>query len=71
MRRVSLTLIAFVIVIVVLLGARYQWQRAHRTPRAPVSATQRDSVRRDTTAEETQPADTMCLASRIGLPCGI
>ena len=68
MRRTSLTLIAFVIVIVVLIGVRYQWQRAHRTPRAPVTAVQRDSLYRDSTAEQNAP-DTMCFASRLGLPC--
>ena len=69
MRRFSLTLIFFVVVIVALLGARYQWERTHRAGRTAVSAAQRDSLRRDSSANERDPADTMCLASRLGFPC--
>jgi hypothetical protein len=68
MRRVSLTLIAFVVVVVVLLGARYQWARAHR-PRTAETTAQRDSLRRDTTRTSAEPADTMCMAHRLGFPC--
>lgn len=68
MRRFSLTLILFVVVIVALLGARYQWARTHRTDRAAVSTAQRDSLRRDSSANVRDP-DTLCLASRLGFPC--
>ena len=68
MRRVSLTLLGFVLVLVVLVGMRYQWAKTHRPARA-VSTSQRDSLHRDTTANGSEPADTMCLASRIGFPC--
>lgn len=69
-RRVSLTLIAFIMMIVVLIGARYQWARSHRTGSLGVNVSQRDSLRRDSIANgEAEPADTMCFASRLGFPC--
>jgi len=68
-RRVSLTLVALVLVLVVLVGVRYQWSRSHRPVRA-VSTSQWDSLHRDSTANSgNEPADTLCLASRIGFPC--
>ena len=69
MRRVSLTLMAFILVLVVLVGARYQWARSHRPVKSEVSASQRDTLHRDTANGGSEPADTMCLASRIGFPC--
>lgn len=66
-RRVSLTLIAFLVVIVMLIGARFQWARSHRSTRTAMTATQRDSLR-DSSARESEP-DTACFASRLGLPC--
>ena len=68
-RRVTRSLIALVTAVALLLGARYQWARAHRTGRMAVSTAQRDSLRRDSTADEREPADTTCFASRLGLPC--
>ena len=67
MRRASLTLIALVVVLVVLLGARYQWARTHR-PRTALTTAQQDSLRRDSTRTNAEP-DTMCMAHRLGFPC--
>ena len=67
MRRVSITLLALLIVLVVLVGLRYQWTRSHRANRSTVTMSQRDSLHRDSTANE--PADTTCFASRLGFPC--
>ena len=70
MRRVSLTLLAFVLVLVMLVGARYQWARSHRLHRRAITTARQDSLRRDSaTSGVNEPADTMCLASRIGFPC--
>ena len=70
MRRVSLTLIAFVLVLVMLVGARYQWAKSHRLDRRAITTARQDSLGRDSvTSRVTEPADTMCLASRIGFPC--
>jgi hypothetical protein len=68
MRRVSLTLIAFIVVIVLLLGARYQWAKAHRPRPTAANPAQQDSIRRDST-QPAEPADTMCMAHRLGFPC--
>ncbi|HET9634454.1 MAG TPA: hypothetical protein VFP26_00870 [Gemmatimonadaceae bacterium] len=68
-RRALLSLIAFVVVIVVLIGARYQWARAHRSVRTAATTSQQDSVRRDSLANERDPGDTLCFASKLGLPC--
>lgn len=67
-RRALLSLIAFVVVIVVLIGARYQWGRTHRSVRMATTS-QQDSLRRDSLANQRNPADTMCFASKLGLPC--
>ena len=66
-RRISMNLIALLIVLIALLGVRYQWARAHRSPAVAVNA-QQDSLHRDSTTVA-EPADTMCFAHRLGFPC--
>jgi len=68
--RITRSLIAFIIVIVVLIGARFQWARAHRSRNIATTTAQQDSLRRDSTASRDREApDTMCFAHRLGMPC--
>ena len=67
--RITLSVIAFVVVLVLLIGARYQWVRAHRSARMALTASQQDSLRRDSATNERDPGDTLCFASKLGLPC--
>jgi uncharacterized protein YpmS len=65
-RRFSLALIAVLVVLTVFVSTRYLSPRNQAARR--VAAAQRDSLARLDSAYR-QEADTMCLASRIGLPC--
>lgn len=69
-RRLSLTLLAFLLIVAVVS----QQYLSHRTrARRDASAgTRRDSLGRldsASRADSVQAADTLCFASRIGLPC--
>ena len=70
-RRPSLILLAVLVVSVVLLGIRYQSARIERARTVASTNTHRDSLGgRDSARDDSrQAADTMCFASRIGLPC--
>jgi hypothetical protein len=71
-RRLSLALLAILVVLALVVSTRYLSAR-HQAARRVASAgaprdtlAERDSVAR---AEARQSGDTMCFASRIGLPC--
>ena len=69
-RRLLLALLTAVVVFAILLGPRYL-QLGTRGERAASTGSQRDSLA-DTvsaTRASSQEQDTMCLASRIALPC--
>jgi hypothetical protein len=71
-RRLSLVLVGVVVVLAAVLSATYLSLRSRRTERIASTGPARDSLARlDSAArvEARQQADTMCFASRIGLPC--
>lgn len=71
-RRFSLALLAVFVVIAVIASSRYASLRNQASRRVTLAGEPRDSLARlDSAAQaDSRPdADTMCLASRIGLPC--
>jgi predicted metal-binding membrane protein len=71
-RRLSLVLVAVLVVLAVLASTRHLWLRPRGADRIASTGPARDSLARlDSAAREDarQEADTMCFASRIGLPC--
>jgi hypothetical protein len=70
-RRISLLLLAAIVLLAVIAYARRMSlrphsQRGHITVQAQDSLAQQDSAAR---ADARRDADTMCIASRFGLPC--
>jgi hypothetical protein len=71
-RRSSLVLLAVFVVIAIVASARYVSLRKQGARRISSAGEPRDSVTRLDSAAQAdarQYTDTMCLASRIGLPC--
>jgi hypothetical protein len=71
-RRLSLALLAFLVVFAVFVSTRYRSRGTRATPRVSTTGVLRDtSAALDSTAEANarQADDTMCFASRIGFPC--
>jgi hypothetical protein len=71
-RRLSLALLAALVILVVVVSTRYRSYRSQSGRRVASAGAPRDSVARSDSAAEAdarQSADTMCLASRIFLPC--
>ena len=71
-RRSSLVLLALLVVLAIAASARYVTLRNQATRKMASAGAPRDSVARldsAARAEARQDIDTMCVASRIGLPC--
>jgi hypothetical protein len=71
-RRLSLVLVAVLVVLAVVVSARYLSLRTRSADRIASTGPARDSLARldsAARADARQEADTMCFASRIGLPC--
>jgi hypothetical protein len=71
-RRSTLALVAVLVVIAIVASTRYVSLRNQAARTITAAGEPRDSVaRRDSAAraDARQDADTMCFASRIGLPC--
>jgi hypothetical protein len=71
-RRFSLALLAVLVVLAVLVSTRYFSPRNRGAHRVASTGISRDSLARldsAARAESREDADTMCFASRIGLPC--
>ena len=71
-RRLSLALLAVLAVLAVVLSTRYLSPRNQATRRVSAAGVPRDSLARldsAARADSRENIDTMCLASRIGLPC--
>jgi len=70
-RRSTLALVAVLVVIAIVVSTRYVSLR-NQAARRTTAGEPRDSVARLGSASRAyarQDADTMCFASRIGLPC--
>jgi len=67
-RRLSLALLAVFVVLAVFVSTQYLSSRSRAVRRTPSG---NDTLSRDSAARAAarQEADTMCFASRIGLPC--
>jgi hypothetical protein len=65
-RRLSLALLAVLVILVVVVSTRYRSYRNQSGRRVASAGAPRDSAAE---ADARQSADTMCLASRIFLPC--
>ena len=71
-RRLSLVLVAILVVLAVVASYEYLSPRNRAADRIASTGPERDSLARldsAARADARQEADTMCLASRIGLPC--
>lgn len=70
-RRLSLILLGILVVLAVLVSTRYQSLGREGSRRVASSTTPRDSLATadSAAADARQEADTMCFASRFGLPC--
>jgi hypothetical protein len=71
-RRLSLALLTVLVVLAVVVSTRYLSPRNQAARRVAQAGASRDTLaERDSAAraEARQSADTMCFASRIGLPC--
>ena len=71
-RRLSLALLAVVVIFAVFLSSRYRSRGTRATHRVSTTGVLRDSsAALDSVAEANarQADDTMCFASRIGFPC--
>ena len=71
-RRLSLVLVATLVVLAVVALYHYMSPRNRVADRIASTAPERDSLARldsAARADARQEADTMCFASRIGLPC--
>jgi hypothetical protein len=71
-RRLSLALLIVLVVLAVVVSTRYLSQRNQATRRVAQAGAPRDTLAEQDSvarAEARQSADTMCFASRIGLPC--
>ena len=71
-RRFSLALLAVLIVLAVVVSNRYLLPRIRGSQKVASTGASRDSLARldsAARAEARAEADTMCFASRIGLPC--
>ena len=71
-RRISLALLAVVVVIAIIVSTRYLLLRNQAGRRIATAGQPRDSAARLDSAAQADArleTDTMCLASRIGLPC--
>jgi hypothetical protein len=71
-RRFSLALLAVLMVLAVVVTNHYLSARARGSQRVATNGASRDSLARldsAARAEARADADTMCFASRIGLPC--
>jgi uncharacterized protein YpmS len=71
-RRLTLALLAVIVVLAVVVSTRYLSPRNRGTHQVASTSASRDSLARldsAARAEARQEADTMCFASRIGIPC--
>ena len=71
-RRLSLALVAILVVLAVVTSYHYLSLRNRAGDKIVSTGSQRDSLGRldsAARADARQEADTMCFASRIGLPC--
>ena len=71
-RRLSLVLVAILVVLAVVASYQYLLRRNRAPDRIASTGPERDSLARldsAARADARQEADTMCFASRIGLPC--
>jgi hypothetical protein len=71
-RRLSMVLVAVVVVLAAVVSATYLSHKTRRAERIASTGPARDSLARldsAARADARQEADTMCFASRIGLPC--
>lgn len=71
-RRLSLALLAVLVILAAVMSVRHLSPRARAPRKVAASGAPRDTLaRRDSTASGgyRENADTMCFASRIGLPC--
>ena len=71
-RRLSLTLLAVLVMLAIAVPWGYRSLRSHGVRRVASTGAPRDSLTRlDGTAraDSQRAADTVCFASRIGLPC--
>jgi hypothetical protein len=70
-RRLSLVLVAVAVVLAVLVSAHYLSLRTRTAHRLASTRPAHDSLARlDSAARaDARQADTLCFASRIGLPC--
>ena len=71
-RRLSLVLVAVLVVLAVVVSAHYLSLRTRSADRIASTGPTHDSLARldsAARADARQEADTMCFASRIGLPC--
>ena len=71
-RRLSLILVAVLVILMVVASTLYLSLRSRGAGRIASTGPARDSLARldsAARADARQEADTMCFASRIGLPC--
>ncbi len=71
-RRSSLALLALLVILAIVASTRYVSLRNQAARKIASASQPRDSLARldsAARAEARQDIDTMCLASRIGLPC--
>jgi len=71
-RRLSLALLTVLVVLAVVVSLRYLSSRHQAARRVAQAGAPRDTLAEQDSAaraEARQSADTMCFASRIGLPC--
>jgi len=71
-RRLSLALLAVLVVLAVVVSTRYLSPRNRVTRRVTPAGVSRDSLARLDSAAQAdarEAIDTMCFASRFGLPC--
>jgi hypothetical protein len=71
-RRLSLALLAVLVVLAVVVSSRYLSSRNQAARRIASTSSPRDTLAEQDSAaraEARRSADTMCFASRIGLPC--
>jgi hypothetical protein len=71
-RRLSLALLAVLVVLAAVVSVRHLSSRTSRQREVASAGTSRDSLARldsASRADSREPADTMCFASRLFLPC--
>jgi hypothetical protein len=71
-RRPSLVVLAVLVILAIVASTRYVSLRSRAAPRITSAGEPRDSVARLDSAAQArarQDTDTMCFASRVGLPC--